>query len=397
MQIGEKYILKLLFSRFFAITLCASIFGIFQEMAKGYLLVMCTFWQMVMILPLILPYILFGFLPFILFGTLFLVLNELYSSNELISFKALGISNKKLLSIFYVFLIFVIVFFIGLALLYPATNKQFYKMQNTFGATNVLKALQPNKITKFGKYYIFFTDIDKNNNLNNVTIIQNTDIENNNTKLQGKELKNSKNVSSKQSIFNFEKMAFVYNNYDELIAKCENGKATTIKFEDKSKNKNKNEKSRNMHNEEEIRNKNIMRPKTSYILFSDFFAVKTHWNTRYRVLLQKTGFLKLLKMPAYNKKQLLWKGIEIHTRAVSYFFVLSLITASLCLLILRKNNRISATRLVIVAMSVASISALSTAFILQVAIMMHILPFYYGAFILTFIVCNWFILSKKSY
>ena len=395
MQISEKYILKLLFSRFFAITLCASIFGIFQEMAKGYLLVMCTFWQMVMILPLILPYILFGFLPFILFGTLFLVLNELYSSNELISFKALGISNKKLLSIFYVFLMFVISFFIGLALLYPATNKQFYKMQNTFGATNILKALQPNKLTKFGKYYIFFTNIDKNNNLSNVTIIQNTDIENN-TKLQSNELETTKNVSSKQSIFNFEKMAFVYNNYDELIAKCENGKITTIKFEDKNKNKSKTEKSNNIQENEEIRNKNITRPKISYILFSDFFAVKNQWNTRYRILLQKTGFLKLLKMPAYNKKQLLWKDIEIHTRAISYFFVLSLITASLCLLILRKNNRISAKRLVIVAMSVATISALSTAFILQVAIMMHILTFYYGLFVVAFVICNWFLLSKKS-
>ena len=392
LQIGEKYILKLLFSRFFAITFCASIFGIFQEMSKGYLLVMCTFGQMVLILPLILPYILFGFLPFVLFGTIFLVLNELYSSNELISFKALGVSNKKLLAVFYMFLTFVMVFFAGLALLYPAANKQFYKLQNKFGATNVLKALQPNKITKFGKYYIFFTDIDKNNNLSNVTIVHNANMSNYN------EQKN-KNVTSKQSVFNFEKMVFVYNDHDELIANGKNGKIATIQFENKNNNKNKNNKSENSqtkNEQEEMRNKNLARPETSYILFSDFFSVKTNWNTRYRVLLQKTGLSSLLKMPTKNKKEQLWKDVEIHTRAVSYFFVLFLITASLCLLILRKNNRISAKKLTITAIVIAAVSSLSTAFILQAAIVLQIVPIYYGLFVIAVIACNWFVLSKRK-
>ena len=103
MQIYEKYIMKLLFARFWVVVFCVSIFGVFQETMKGELLAMCSFGQMMVILPLMLPFILFQFLPFLYFGVLLLVLTEIYSNNELISFKTIGIPNTSMMKVFFKF------------------------------------------------------------------------------------------------------------------------------------------------------------------------------------------------------------------------------------------------------------------------------------------------------
>ena len=146
MFLYEKYILKLLFSRFSVILFCTSLFGIFQELTKGTLLIMCTFTQMLTILPLLLPMLIFQFYPFVYFIVLLLVLNEIYNGNELVCFKSIGVSYKKLVLIFFYFACFVLLFFVFLAFLYPKTNELFYRKRNEFGAINILKQLQPNKL-----------------------------------------------------------------------------------------------------------------------------------------------------------------------------------------------------------------------------------------------------------
>ena len=173
----EKYTFGLLLSRFGLILFCVSIFGIFQEFtANSSVAAILTYSQLAMLSPFLLPQLLFQFMPFVHLGTLFFVLNELYNNNELISFKALGFSYRKLFSVFAIFTLFVLIITIALALIYPKTNSFFLSQRNLFGATNFLQHLEPGKINSFGnKYKIFFNSIDKQKKLHNVTITTSAD------------------------------------------------------------------------------------------------------------------------------------------------------------------------------------------------------------------------------
>ena len=81
--------------------------------------------QIIKIAPLFIPYFVFQFTPFLYFGTLLLVMNEIYSNNELISFKALGLSYKKLLKVFFIITLIVELFVFLIINLYPITTKSF--------------------------------------------------------------------------------------------------------------------------------------------------------------------------------------------------------------------------------------------------------------------------------
>ena len=73
----------------------------------------------------------------------------------------MGISNRKMLKIVGLFGFLSGLFFLVLSTSYPYTTKMFFKKKNEFNVTNLLRALTPNKINNFGKYKVFFTDIDK--------------------------------------------------------------------------------------------------------------------------------------------------------------------------------------------------------------------------------------------
>ena len=128
--------------------------------------------QIIKIAPLFIPYFVFQFTPFLYFGTLLLVMNEIYSNNELISFKALGLSYKKLLKVFFIITLIVELFVFLIINLYPITTKSFYKQKVSFATDNIFKNLKKDSFSKIGKYTIYFRTINKNNELERVTIFK---------------------------------------------------------------------------------------------------------------------------------------------------------------------------------------------------------------------------------
>ena len=390
MKIYEKYLIKLLFARFWIILCCTSIFGIFQEMSKGELLAMCSFNEMMLILPLTLPMLIFQFLPFIYLGTLILVLNEIYSNNELISFKVIGFSNKNIMKVFFYFASFVLLFFVFLGVLYPATNKLFFKQRNYFGASNVLKSLQPNKMNRLGKYNIFFTDIDKDFVLNNVSIIFN----NNDRKTKDRNIK--KVIYSK-------KVSFGYNEFDELVARCDDNyifkldmlgqsegsfiqNATSDNLQDEKKYKT---------TENTLKAKNMIYSKTMDVFFENFFSTKSNTYLKLKQKLRQTGIITLYKQDFKNKNNQILKLVEFHGRAVIYWFVLLCLTAICCLLLTRQTNRIPAKKPMLIVIVFGGIVSLSRAFFLEPAISSNLLNIYYLHFLLIFCLFL-FVLYKKD-
>jgi len=364
-KIYEKYLLKLLFSRFGIILFCTSIFGIFQEMSKGELLAMCSFNEMMLILPLTLPMLLFQFLPFIYLGTLILVMNEIYSNNELISFKVIGLSNIKLMRVFFYFSGFMLFFFVFLGILYPATNKFFYKQRNMFGASNVLKVLQPNKMNRIGKYNIFFTDIDENYVLQNVSILAHD---------------NKTSVENRvQKVIYSKNMSFGYNSYGELIAKCDDSKIIKFDFTPFYETNN------NKSTEDNILiTKNVINNDKMDVLFENFFSTKNSNNLKLKQKYRQTGIITLYNKKEKNRKIHLIKQLEIQGRFVIYWFVILCLTAICCILLKRQTNRIPSKTSMIVVILFGGYISLSRAFFLEPAITANVLILYYLHFIAIF-------------
>ncbi len=417
-RVYERYIIKLLFSRFFVVFLCTLIFSVFQEMTKLDSFAMCTFWQTVLIVPLLLPMILFQFLPFIYFGSLLLVLSDLYSSNELIGFKATGISNKQLAKVFFYFSSFILLLFVALSLLYPLTNKFFYRQRSYYGASNMFNALQSNKINYFTKKYeIFFTDIDDNDVLHNVTIIKN-----NSTTSSGD--------TGKQIVFS-KKVTLGFDDDGGFVARCEDAEIVDVKFRcsctddddtgecsecirsgDAIKNvtNGDSESTREYDGKGEnggdagdvmtykkrkrpdvsddsgiIFNRYTSHVATMDISLSDMFQIDASKLTLKNTLRQ-LGIVRLIAFRCDEQYADSENGIdrcdiirktEIHGRVVIYWFIILGLTSVCCLLILRQGSRITSRKITITALIVGSYVSLSRAFTLEPSITADVLPIYY--------------------
>lgn len=366
MMMFEKYILRLLSSRFFVILACTIIFGLLQEITREKALSVCTFWQMMLILPLTTPMILFLFFPFIYLGTLLLVISEMHSNNEQIILKSIGISDWRISRVFFYFSIFGLFVFIVLGLLYPATNRLLLRQKNIFSGSNLLKSLKPNQVNKFGKYDIFFTKIDADGKLKNVNIV----INNKN--------KTKKIVFSDSILLN-------YNKFDELIAHCWDSDILTIKFSNEEKQKT----------ETIITTQTATHVKEMDVLLSDFFQQNNDKNTKYKQRLRQIGLLTLLKIKPVFSYEGIVKKTEIHGRAVVYWFVITALTFLCCVLLRRKPNRFSSWKITLFIVTLSLLLALSRAFVLELAIINNMLFFYYTSFVFICFVCIFFLKRKK--
>ena len=422
--------MKLLFSRFFLIVLCTLIFGVFQEMTKIDSFAMCTFWQSITIIPLFLPMIIFQFLPFIYFGSLLLVLNALYFDNELISLKSIGISNKKMMKIFFYFSSFVLLFFITLSLLYPLTNKLFYKKRSYYSASNMLKFLRPNKINYFGKNNIFFTNTDNDGMLYNVTVIKNNSDRSNNINYD---------VAVSKQIFFSKNATLGFNSKNELIARCNDTDILYINFQNNNTvnpteynlctnnadinclNNNYNYSSpENGKKIEEnysgrVINKYLIHAITMDVLLDDLFQTDSN-KLNLNSFLKQLSLKKLFKQQCNNKQRQIttkqhgdidqqnktynkictFKKVELHCRIIVYWFVILGLTSICCLLLTRQTNRISAKKITIVTIIIGSYISLSRAFMLEPSIMAEILPIYYCHLLIIIVVPILFIFKKDA-
>ena len=367
----------MLLSRFSVIFFCTSLFVIFQEITKGILLVMCTFIQMLTILPLLLPMLVFQFLPFIYFLTLFLVLSEIYNDNELVCFKSIGISYKKIVLIFCYFACFILLLFVLLAFLYPKTNEIFYKKRNEFGAINILKQLQPNKLNTFGKYQVFFTDIDENNNLRNVSILKNE-----------KDKKTNEEIYKKKKIIHMDSMLLGYNNYGELIARCKNVKIATIDLRDN-----------NEDDENNIYNTSVVRAEYMDVLFDSFFQAKNNGDINVKQLLRQMDIVKIksIKDSGVGPRWYLdMANIEFQGRIVVYWFVIIGITFICCLMLLKQTNRISNKRITSIVVFGCGYMAVNKAFILEGCVKKNmLLPYYLHLFLIGIFFLFYILLKDK--
>ena len=375
MKIYEKYILNLLIVRFSIILFFVSIFGIFQEMAKGDILKFCSFWQSIMILPITLPFLLFQFLPFVYFGTLLMVLNKLHSKNELLSLKTIGISNKKITAIFFHFAAIVLLFFILTGLIYPSTNKLFFKLKNNFKAINVLNVLYPKTINEFGDYMFFFSNIDKHNVMHNVSIFANK--KNGISMLQDEnDIKNS----NKKIIFS-KSMSFGYNNFNELVAHCEDNDVLTIK---------------NTHdNVNNTTVEQVVHSDYMDVLIDEFFKLKTTVELRYKQKLRQTSLIDLfLKKDVQDPVQNKMRKTEIYSRVVIYWFVLLTITSVCCLLLIRESSRFSEKKIMAIVIVVGSVCALWRAFLLEGIVFAGLEFVHLLYFVPIFVFCLFFSIRK---
>lgn len=386
-MIYQKYIIKLLFSRFFAILLCVSIFGVFQEITKGELLKICTFWQALLIIFLLLPMVLFSFLPFVHLGTLFVVLDGLYSNNELISFKAIGLSHRQLMKVFLYFTLFVLGFFVFLGLLYPVSNTLFYRQKSIFGAGNVLKMLQPGKINKFGEYEIIFYK-KKGNKLYDVMVLANNNVSS----------KNKNGKTEEKAIFS-KTMSFSYNEFHELVVSCTDADILIINNDSNKKMTNEkkilvynngldgHDKLKNGKTNSDVVVKRAIHSKKLDALFDALIKTQTSEELKYKQQLRRMGLISVLNKKTFDKHQQKIKKLELHGRAVVYWFVISAITYVCCMLLVRQNNRIPMPKIMFMVFTLSSIISLSRAFLLESLIMSRALFLYYFC---CFLICVFF-------
>ena len=400
MTVYQKYIIKSLFSRFFAILLCVSIFGVFQEAAKGELLKICTFWQAILVILLLLPMVLFSFLPFVHLGTLFVVLDDLYSSNELISFKAIGLSHRQLMKIFLYFTLFVLGFFVFLGLIYPASNRLFYRQKSIFAVSNMLKTLQPDKINMFGRHKIIFDTI-KDNKLYNVIILNNNIASEN------------KNKTAEEKVIFSKTISFYYNKFQELIAHCTDADILIINSNGGDNKKTaddrrtfvysnilsskKYSKPENRKASSGVALQRVIHAENMDALFDELIQTKTTPELRYKQQLRKIGLISMLNRKTFNKDQEKIKKLELHGRAVVYWFVISTITFICCVLLVRQSVRISATKTVFMVFALSLIVALSRAFLLESLIMSKALFLYYFFCLVVCFLCSYRIRKQDIY
>ncbi len=336
-------------------------------MMKGSTMAVCTFWQALTIVPLWLPLILFNFFPFILFGVLLLVLTEIYRSNELVSFKAMGISNMKMFKILALFGLLASGFFLALSMSYPYATKLFFKKKNDFNVANFLKSLAPKKVNTFGKYKVFFTDIDKQNVIHNITIL-------NDKKKNNKE----NNDNGEDKIIFAEKLVLGFNDYNEIIGRGKSVNIVSFNFKDSnSKGGQENEheekekvffdngKIKNERNDKLI--KNAFYAEDMDVLFDEIFQGKKNYNSAfsYKNRLRQKNILDLLRVKTNNNYEALVKSLEVHGRVINHWFVVISLISVFSLLLRRTSNRRTSSRDLLFIVVFGAYFALNKAFVLE--------------------------------
>ena len=375
LPIYEKYTFGLLLSRFGLILFCVSIFGIFQEFtANSSVAAILTYSQLAMLSPFLLPQLLFQFMPFVHLGTLFFVINELYNNNELISFKALGFSYRKLFNVFAIFTLFVLIITIALALIYPKTNSFFLSQRNLFGATNFLQHLEPGKINSFGnKYKIFFNSIDKQKKLHNVTITTSAD-------------------DDRQRIIYADDVVLGYNDNNQLVARCRNVDVLDMNFGKAKK------KLIGKENEEQKKQKitNIKMEGIDLLFDTVFKNAYSSMSVKEKKIARMTNLTTLWKKYNDKKTNTMAITIEWHSRCYAYYAIIITITAVCCLLLRRQTNRIPAKRLTLFVILLAGAMSLSRAFELDFFYEANIINMFYVQFVVVSVVCLYVLLRQKS-
>lgn len=377
MKLANKYILKLLFSRFFTILLFVILFEFFQEITRGHLLQICSFFETIFILPLLVPYIIFQFLPFIFFLTLITTIIKLYSTNELITLKIIGFSHKKLIKLFAYFTCFIIIFSLLISFIYPKTNFLFQNKKNNFEIENILKILVPNKINKIYNHDIVFSKIDSNNIIHNATIFVNSNNEDSNNK-------KNKNINyldnQKEYTIYLDKITFEYNKNNELIAKCKNVDLII---------NNTNNKQKEINNFFKDDNNTI----TAFFEQIDILLgelINNHHNknkkNNYINNFNKMSLLKLIKAKTQDKKQEIEKQFEIQSRLLFNVIIILSIFATCCLLFIQSTNKIKSKKTIIVAIIFGLYLSLSREFFLRTAISNNLLFIYYMLLVLIIII-----------
>ena len=333
-------------------------------MMKNSTMAVCTFWQALSIVPLWIPLILVNFFPFILFGSLFLVLLEIYRSNELVSFKAMGISNRKMLKIVGLFGFLSGLFFLVLSTSYPYTTKMFFKKKNEFNVTNLLRALTPNKINNFGKYKVFFTDIDKQNVIHNITILSNEKPKDRQTY----EKKDDKVIFAERLLLGF-------NEYDEIIGRGQGISIFSVGFGDNNRDKSEDIRRPILLNgndiatdkQEEQLIKNAFYAEDMDVLFDELLNGKRNYNNAfsYKNKLRQMDIFKLFRVKARNQHEVVIKQMEIQGRIIHHWFVILCLVSVFCLMLRRTSNRKNDNKDLIVIFTFGSYFALNKAFVLE--------------------------------
>ena len=337
-----------------------------------------------------------------------MVINEIYSGNELICFKALGISHCKILKIFVLFSFFVVFLSYLLSYIYPHTNDIFFAKKTFFSTNNFLRKLKPNQINKISNKEIFFTKIDKSGLIHNLTIIIN---EQNNNNVD-------KNIKRKTI---FSKTARIgYNKNREIVARCSNSKVIEndfIKSEEKNLNNEivlvdvvnnniSNEIIDNINDTKDTNDKNnrikttLIKSEEIDVLLNDFFKQNNNsWNAGIRHIIRKTPNIELIKLAkqAYSENctftKLEQKAIkrEIHTRLFVYTFLITGLTLLFSTLLTLSTNRTPAKKRLSLVAIFGMLVAISRAYIVEPMIDKGFAKFYYIVFLFIIFLCFCFL------
>ena len=357
--------MKLFLSRFFIITFFALIFGIFQQFSSSS--VYLTTSQLASIIPLFMPYVLFQFIPFIYLGTMMIVMNDIYSNNELVSFKSVSISHNQLVKIFFKISIIIELFALLIINLYPFTLKQYYQKKVTFSSQNIINNLKPKTLITLGNNTIIFRAIDKQNKIKDILITQNIK----------SGIKNDKII--KRIFFAKECLLGVEDN-KQLIATCLNANINIFQQELENKKLNSisfekldidlNELLDNKNYSAKLTGKNKIRSTNSYNL------IKLYCNKTTRT----TDVI-----------------IEFHNRLFCIFIMIFTMTAISSLLLFRQTNRIRNRKLFLTFILLGILTAISRSFILEGLVLSNMTFLFYLLFIIMLIGCSFYTLYKLRY
>ena len=356
MKLYEKYITKLFFSRFFVILFCVVLFVVFRELTG--VSAILTSLQTAMITPLFIPFFIFQFLPFIYFGSLLMTMNELYSNNELVSFKATGVSYAYLIRVF-LRIAFIVMLFLGVIIaLYPAGLKQFYKQRNMFTATNLITQLKPKTINKIGANTIYFRRINSESDLIDFTLIQ--------------EEKN------KKKIFFSKNVKLFYDDNDRLNARCSQVNINNITINDKT-------------NKSSVYN---VKMDIADIDIDEFLQTGKPTQITGSNRIKSMGLFSLIKN--YINGDNFDVKYEFHSRCICMFLSIFAMTFCFCLLLLRQTNRIPNKKLLLTAIILGANFSIARAYELEGFLKANKVWLFYSQFAIASIGCLFYILQTKK-
>ena len=356
MKLYEKYITKLFFSRFFVILFCVVLFVVFRELTGVSLILTPS--QVAMITPLFIPFFIFQFLPFIYFGSLLMTMNELYSNNELVSFKATGISYGRLIKVF-LRISFIVMLFVGfIVVIYPVGLKQFYKQRNLFTATNLITQLKPKVINKLGANTVYFRRINSDNDLIDFTLIQAN--------------------QNKKKIFFSKNVKLFYDENDKLNARCHQVNINNITINDKT-------------NKHSVYN---VKMEVADIDIDEFLQINKTARLTGESRIKSIGLFSLIKH--YLNDNDFYVNYEFHSRCICMFLSIFSMTCCFCLLLLRQTNRIPNKKLLLTAIILGANFSIARAYELEGFLKANKVWMFYLQFIIVSIGCLVYIIKHKK-